>query len=88
LQDVKTIIESWKPGASKPELTGSGAWWRLIYRKDRSLARSVLNEIRCMVREGKIKFNPGSAAVDLWIRWGGGKVSATPKQKTAATAAA
>jgi hypothetical protein len=94
MKDVAEVMDAWKPGHSKNELTGSGAWWRLGYRINRDLAEKVLAEIKVMVKERKIKFNPGSTAVDLWTRWQGGKVSneiaeaALLKQNAATKAAA
>lgn len=93
LSDVDEVMEAWKPGHSKKESTGSGAWWRLAYRIDAELIGRVLAEVRVMVNERTIKFNPGSTAVDLWTRWGGGKVCneravSVPKQKAAGRAAA
>jgi hypothetical protein len=48
--------------------------------------RKILSEVICMIRENKIKFNPGSAAVDLFKRWGG--VNSQRKQKAAGRTAA
>ena len=88
LLDVGEVMELWHKGSSKAELANSGIWWRTSYRAEPNLMRSILNEVRCMVKEGKIKTNPGAAAVDLWKRWIREKVPAIPKQKAAATAAA
>jgi hypothetical protein len=93
LKEVDEVMEAWKPGHSKKESTGSGAWWRLAYRIDADLIIRVLAEVRAMVKEHTIKFNPGSTAVDLWARWGGGKVCneravSIPKQKAAGRNAA
>lgn len=68
-------MENWRKGSSKGEQSQSGAFFRMSYRKSPDLARRVLAEVHSMVKEGRIKFNPGSAFVDLWSRWGGGKVS-------------
>lgn len=86
LMDVRDMMESWKKGSSQAELTGSGAWWRMSYRTNPSLMVRILAEVRCMIKEDKIKFNPGSAAVDLWTRWGGPKLQR--QQKAAARTAA
>jgi hypothetical protein len=86
LADVRAMMEAWKPGSGKTELSGSGAWWRLSYRQSPDLMQRILAEVRCLVKEGRIKINPGSAAVDLFNRWGG--VKAQRQQKAAATTAA
>lgn len=71
LLDVGAMMEKWKKGSSKAELSGSGVWWRLAYRADAELMRKVLADVLGMVKESKIKVTPGKTAVDLWKRWGG-----------------
>lgn len=80
------MMESWKKGSSKGELSGSGAWWRMSYRCQPDLMRRILAEVSAMIKESKIKFNPGSTAVDLFKRWGG--VQGQRKQKATVGAAA
>jgi hypothetical protein len=89
LFEVADVMELWKPGSSKRELDNSGAMWRNSYRKNSDLALRTLADVRSLVKEGKIKFNPPSAFIDLWIRLGGGKVTNEAlKQKAAARTAA
>lgn len=77
LLDVAAVMDRWKKGHSKYEMTNSGAWWRLAWRKDADLIERVLADVLCQVKESKIGDSPGAAAVDLWKRWGGGDVKET-----------
>jgi len=77
LLDVGAVMELWRKGSSKTELSGSGAWWRLAHRQNSNLAQRVLAETQRAVKESEIKQSPGQYAVDLWKRWGGKRVSET-----------
>jgi hypothetical protein len=71
LLEVGITMDKWKKGHAKVELSGSGAWWRLAFRKDAKLARKVLEDTLAAVKESRILATPGAHAVDLWGRWGG-----------------
>jgi len=71
LLDVGAMLERWKKGSSKAELSGSGAWWRLAFRQDPDLMQRVLADTLCAVKEGRVKETPGKMAADTWRRWGG-----------------
>jgi hypothetical protein len=71
LLDVAAMMELWQKGSSKRELSQSGVWWRLAYRKDQALMQRVLADTLLAVKEGRIKETPGQMAVDTWKRWGG-----------------
>jgi hypothetical protein len=75
LLDVAACMDRWQKGAGKKEMLNSGAWWRLAYQANARLAEKVLADTLCQVKEGAIKKHPGAHAVDLWKRWGGGKVA-------------
>lgn len=85
LSDIDAMMESWRKGSSKAELMNSGGGWRSRFRQNPDLVQRVMAEIRCMIREGKIKKHPGAAAVDLWNRW---SKEVSLKQKAAVRAAA
>ena len=70
LLEVGAMMEQWRKGSSKAELSGSGAWWRLTYRTAPDLMTRVLAEVLMLVKESRIKTSPGQAAVDLAQRWG------------------
>ena len=84
LHDVGAMMEAWKKGSSEYELDNSGGWWRKSYRANHDLIQRVLAEVRCMIREGKIKTTPGATAVDLWKRW---SLPTLQKKAAAGTAA-
>ena len=65
------MMDDWSKGSSKTELTNSGGWWRMAFRADRGLMRSVLIETHRAVKERQIKQTPGQYAVDYWKRLGG-----------------
>ncbi|MGH7979971.1 MAG: hypothetical protein ACREE6_11400, partial [Limisphaerales bacterium] len=88
LADVSEVMDQWKPGHGKFELTNSGAAWRGYYRADSDLIARVLAETRCMIIERKIKTTPGQVAMDLWKRWSLDRLRNVLKQKAAAKAAA
>ncbi len=77
LLDVGAMMERWRKGSSKSELSQSGAWWRLAYRADPKLMAKVLGDTLGAVKEGRIKESPGAHAADLWVRWGGKLPKAT-----------
>jgi hypothetical protein len=66
---VLEAFSSFGPKGSENEIANWGGWWRNRYREDKGKARRVLAEIRGMVREGRIRRNPGAAANDLWKRF-------------------
>jgi hypothetical protein len=49
-------------------MTNWGGWWRNRYRENPDKARRVLAELAGMIRERRIKRNPGAAGLDLWGR--------------------
>ncbi len=55
-------------GYAARELANWGGWWRNRFREDHAKADRVLAEVLSMVRERRITFSPGAAAVDLWGR--------------------
>lgn len=69
LLDVAAMMERWKAGSAKGELSSSGAWWRLKFRKSPELLERVLAETLRAVKESQIKTTPGQYAVDLFKRW-------------------
>jgi len=69
MASVLETFNSFGPNVSENELANWGGWWRNRYREDKGKARRVLAEIRGMVREGRIRRNPGAAANDLWKRF-------------------
>jgi len=71
LLDVAAMMEKWRKGSSKAELSSSGAWWRTRFRTDPELMERVLAETLRAVKESQIKTTPGQYAVDLHKRWGG-----------------
>lgn len=71
LLDVGAMMERWRKGSAKGELSSSGAWWRLAHRADKELLERVLADTLSAVKERRIKQSPGQHAVDLWKRWGG-----------------
>ena len=68
LEEVREMLELWKPTASKRELENWGGWWRNRFRENPRKAAAVLADIRSLVRERRISQTPGQAAVDLWKR--------------------
>jgi hypothetical protein len=56
------------PAVAKRELGNWGGWWRNRFRESPDKATRVLAEVRSMIREGRVRQNPGAAAVDLWSR--------------------
>ncbi|MGB7767414.1 MAG: hypothetical protein WBN22_00975 [Verrucomicrobiia bacterium] len=88
LLDVRAMMELWKKGSSEKEMMNNGSWWRNAYRKNPKLARTVLADANSAVKEGRIKFNPPSMAIDLWTRLGGGKVTNQALKEKAAVAPA
>ena len=67
--DVLRLFEQCGPQVQEKEMTNWGGWWRNRYREDAGKAKRVLAEVRSMLREGKIRRNPGAAAQDLWKRF-------------------
>jgi hypothetical protein len=63
------MMERWRTGSAKAELSGSGAWWRMKFRKTPELMERVLAETLRAVKENQIKTTPGQYAVDLFKRW-------------------
>jgi hypothetical protein len=55
--------------AQESELTNWGGWWRNRYREDPKKADRVLAELRSMLKEHRVRRNPGGAAMDLWKRF-------------------
>ena len=62
------MMERWRKGAGGRELADFGGWWRMCFRHNPKKARAVLNDVRSLVVEQRIKQTPGSAAMDLWKR--------------------
>lgn len=73
--EVKRVMDLWRPGHGKVELSGSGVWWRRAFEKDRELIRKVLADTERTIKDGKIKDTPGAHAVDYWKRLNGGSLS-------------
>jgi hypothetical protein len=65
------MMEHWRKGTAKSELSNSGGWWRIAFRADADLMRRVLAETLRAAKEHEIKETPGQYAVDIWKRWGG-----------------
>ena len=61
-------LRNFSPKAAHTELENWGGWWRNRYRENSAKARKVLAELAGMIREGRIRTNPGAAAKDLWQR--------------------
>lgn len=71
LLEVGIVMDRWKKGHGKVELSGSGVWWRFAFEQNAKLLRKVLEDTLSAVKESRIKTTPGAHAVDLWKRWGG-----------------
>ena len=67
MEELATLFPD-RPKAFARERENWGGWWRNRYRENPGRARSVLADIRCGVREGRIVKSPGAAAQDLWKR--------------------
>jgi hypothetical protein len=65
------MMERWEKGSSKRELSQSGVWWRLAYRKDPDLMQRVLADTLLAVKEGRVLETPGKMAAYTWKLWGG-----------------
>ena len=65
LKETLGLFHSVTPSA---ELLNWGGWWRNRFRENPDKARRVLAEVRGMIRERRIRTNPGAAANDLWAR--------------------
>ena len=68
LEDLRQAIAAYSPERAAAELTNWGGWWRNRFRENPAKARRVLAELRSMIRERRIRRNPGAAAKDLWER--------------------
>ncbi|HVM46946.1 MAG TPA: hypothetical protein VMU04_02915 [Candidatus Acidoferrum sp.] len=68
LKQVLDTMLLYSPEYAQKEVENWGGWWRLRFRERPDKARTVLAEIRGMIRERRIGFVPGAAAVDLWKR--------------------
>jgi hypothetical protein len=68
LSAVAAVLERWRKNSSTKEMNTWGGWWRTCFRSNPRKARAVLNDIKCLVVERRIKQSPGSAAMDLWKR--------------------
>jgi hypothetical protein len=71
LLDVGAMMERWRKGSSRAELSNSGGWWRMAFRADRVKMEGVLAETLRAVKERQIDQTPGQYAVDWWKRIGG-----------------
>ena len=68
LEELSGTLATFNPSAAQAELTNWGGWWRNRFRENPAKARRVLAELRSMIRERRIRRNPGAAAKDLWDR--------------------
>jgi len=68
LEDLRRAIAVYSPARAQAELTNWGGWWRNRFRENPAKARRILAELRSMIRERRIRRNPGAAAKDLWER--------------------
>lgn len=68
LEDLRTALSGFSPGQATAEMENWGGWWRNRFREDPAKARRVLGELASMIRERKIRRNPGAAGLDLWKR--------------------
>jgi len=68
LLEMAEVMETWKLGTGKKELSSSGGWWRMKFRAEPDKMRRILADVGGMIKEGKILDHPGKAAVDLWER--------------------
>ena len=68
LEDLQNTLTTFSPKAASWESKNWGGWWRNRYREDPDKARRVLAELASMIKEGRIKRNPGAAGLDLWSR--------------------
>jgi len=68
LKDLREGFHRFSPKEAAAEINNWGGWWRNRYRENPDKAQRVLNEVLSMIKERKIKRNPGAAGVDLWNR--------------------
>jgi hypothetical protein len=68
LLEVLEAMKLWSPKQAEHEAENWGGWWRLRFREDADKAQRILAEVRSMIREHRIRSNPGAAATDLWKR--------------------
>jgi hypothetical protein len=68
LAELSSALATFNSSAAQSELANWGGWWRNRFRENPAKARRILAEIRSMIRERRIRHNPGAAAKDLWDR--------------------
>jgi hypothetical protein len=68
LKELSEGFHRFSPKDAVAESKNWGGWWRNRYRENPDKAQRVLNEVLSMIKERKIKRNPGAAGVDLWNR--------------------
>jgi hypothetical protein len=66
LEELTRTFALYNPKQAEKEMVNWGGRWRLRHRENTEKAWRVLNEVRSMIKEGKITSNPGAAADDLW----------------------
>jgi hypothetical protein len=68
LEDLSAALGQFSKKQAVKEMTNWGGWWRNRYRENPDKARRILAELAGMIRERKIKRNPGAVGLDLWGR--------------------
>jgi hypothetical protein len=68
LKELSGALASFNPSAAQSELISRGGWCCNLFRENPAKARRILAELRSMIRERRIRRNPGAAAKDLWDR--------------------
>ena len=68
MEELVQALAVHNPKKAQAELENWGGWWRNRYRENPPKARRVLAEVASMIREHRIRRNPGAAGADLWKR--------------------
>jgi hypothetical protein len=68
LEELHATIQRFSPPSAAAEMRNWGGWWRNRFRENPAKAARVLAEVASMVKERRIKRNPGAAGLDLWNR--------------------
>jgi hypothetical protein len=68
LESLHETLHRFSPAKATAELRNWGGWWRNRFRENPDKARRVLADVGSMVREHRIRRNPGAAGLDLWNR--------------------
>ena len=69
MTELLATLQAYNGKLAAKELTNWGGWWRNRFRENPAKTRRVLAEIKSMIRERRMRRNPGAAANDLWSRF-------------------